>query len=283
MTYYHALEDFLREAPSVAEPRPIREHLLQAAGRDEVLYFAPLGTAALIDPDGQAKILEFPIAERSVLGAALGATLLGRYCVVEVGALSFAMVGYDMLTTARTLYRNGWSPKQGRILLFVTSGTSNDTHGVQHEWGSWQALASLNMAVVALSTPRDLKPVSQWWLSDADRDVVAVIDNATLGVPAQLHDQRAIADSDDIVLTVGAGAPSSAPDSSGSLRTAVELEVVLPLDEAYLHHLLAGISDRTLVTWCAPSRIWSGAEVIADRVLRSCRGRGLDAIAENDF
>ena len=275
MSVYESLEARLERDRSLDGPRPVRQRLIDSARLGDVLYFAPLGAVALIDADGSGKIREFPIAERAVLGAALGATLLGRNCVVEVGALSFALVGYDMLTSCLSLFRHAWPPKQGRILLIVTGGAS-DTYGIQHEWGGYHALASLEMTVVALASARDLNALAEWWLETAAMDVVAVIENASPVVRRPLHPDRPRAEAAaQVVLTVGSGTVRYDREDRSASR---QVELLLPLDEAYLKHVLTGITADAFVTWFAPAEIWTGAEYVADRILQSCRGRGLDGV-----
>lgn len=66
-------------------------------------------TAGLLDEFGPARVVDTPIAEAAIIGAACGAAMMGLRPVAEMQFIDFISCGFDMLTNyaANSRYRQG--------------------------------------------------------------------------------------------------------------------------------------------------------------------------------
>src|SRR6201990_3125863 len=55
-------------------------------------------TEGLIDHFGQERVIDTPISEAAIVGAACGAALMGMRAVAEVQFIDFISCGFDLLT-----------------------------------------------------------------------------------------------------------------------------------------------------------------------------------------
>lgn len=97
----------------------IREGLLEAMDADERVFLlgediATYGgafklTAGFLDRYGPERVIDTPIAEGGIIGAAIGAALMGMRPIVEIQFLDFISCGFDQLTNfaAKCHYRWG--------------------------------------------------------------------------------------------------------------------------------------------------------------------------------
>lgn len=97
----------------------VREGLLEAMRADERVFLlgediAVYGgafklTAGFLDEFGPERIIDTPIAEGGIIGAAIGAALMGMRPIVEIQFLDFISCGFDLLTNfaAKCHYRWG--------------------------------------------------------------------------------------------------------------------------------------------------------------------------------
>ena len=146
-----------------AVARAIRQEM----ARDErVVFFgedvgAPGGvfkaTVGLLDEFGPKRVLDTPISEQAILGAAMGAAMTGLRPIAEVMFSDFFAVCWDIVANeiAKARYMtNG----QMTIPLVVRSANGGGVRfGAQHSQSveNW-AMAVPGLKVVAPSTPRDV-------------------------------------------------------------------------------------------------------------------------------
>src|SRR5204863_7622765 len=96
-------------------------------GEDVGAYGGAFGTSkGLIDRFGAERVIDTPISEIAIVGAASGAALMGLRPIAEMQFIDFITCGYDMLVnftaTNRYLY--------GRDCLLVVRGPARaGTHG----------------------------------------------------------------------------------------------------------------------------------------------------------
>ncbi|MGH7359313.1 MAG: alpha-ketoacid dehydrogenase subunit beta, partial [Candidatus Rokuibacteriota bacterium] len=124
----------MRRKKSYAEA--IREALAEEMERDDAVYLigedigGPGGvfgvTKGLIGRFGPERVLDTPISEEAVVGAAVGASLIGGRPVVEVMFSDFVTLAMDMIVNqaAKTHYMTG-----GRISAPVTIRMVTGTGG----------------------------------------------------------------------------------------------------------------------------------------------------------
>ncbi len=114
-------------------------------------------TVGLLDSFGPARVVDTPISEQAILGAAMGAAMTGLRPIAEIMFSDFFAVCWDIVANemAKTRYMtNG----QVRLPLVIRSGNGGGARfGAQHSQSveSW-AMAVPGLKVVAPSSPKDV-------------------------------------------------------------------------------------------------------------------------------
>jgi acetoin:2,6-dichlorophenolindophenol oxidoreductase subunit beta len=114
-------------------------------------------TVGLLDEFGPRRVIDTPIAEQAILGAAMGAAMTGLRPVAEIMFSDFFAVCWDLVVNemAKTRYMtNG----QVTLPLVVKTGNGGSLRfGAQHSQAieNW-AMAVPGLKVVTPSTPRDV-------------------------------------------------------------------------------------------------------------------------------
>ena len=97
----------------------IREALFEEMQDDETVFVMgeDIGvyggafkvTDGMLEAFGDSRVIDTPIAEAGIVGAGVGAALMGRKPVLEIQFLDFLSCGFDMLTNfaAKCHYRWG--------------------------------------------------------------------------------------------------------------------------------------------------------------------------------
>jgi 2-oxoisovalerate dehydrogenase E1 component beta subunit len=97
----------------------IRQALFEEMARDERVFVMgeDIGvyggafkvTDGLLDRYGEGRVIDTPIAEQAIIGAAIGASYMGMRPVCEIQFIDFITCAFDMLTNfaATSRYRNG--------------------------------------------------------------------------------------------------------------------------------------------------------------------------------
>jgi pyruvate/2-oxoglutarate/acetoin dehydrogenase E1 component len=103
ITYLEAI----RQALGDEMARDERVFLL---GQDIGVYGGPFkATEGLLDRFGESRVIDAPISEAAIIGAAVGSAFMGMRPVAEMQFIDFISCGFDMLTNfaAKSRYRNG--------------------------------------------------------------------------------------------------------------------------------------------------------------------------------
>jgi pyruvate dehydrogenase E1 component beta subunit len=114
-------------------------------------------TVGLLDEFGPRRVIDTPIAEQAILGAAMGAAMTGLRPIAEIMFSDFFAVCWDLVVNeiAKTRYMtNG----QVTIPLVIKTGNGGSLRfGAQHSQAveNW-AMAVPGLKVVTPSTPRDV-------------------------------------------------------------------------------------------------------------------------------
>ena len=105
--------------PVITYLEAIRQALFDEMGRDERVFMMgeDIGayggafkvTEGLIDRFGEQRVIDTPISETAIVGAAIGASYMGMRPVCEIQFIDFIACCFDMLTNfaATSRYRNG--------------------------------------------------------------------------------------------------------------------------------------------------------------------------------
>ncbi len=113
-------------------------------------------TNGLLQKFGPDRVIDTPISEAAIAGAAMGASLLGMKPVAEIMYMDFLPISMDQLVThaAKLHYMSGGQLKAGFVLR--TQYSLGRAHGAQHsEFLPAWFLQAPGLKVVTPSTPRD--------------------------------------------------------------------------------------------------------------------------------
>ncbi|MBX5457378.1 MAG: alpha-ketoacid dehydrogenase subunit beta [Thermogemmatispora sp.] len=157
----------------------IREALAEEMERDPSLLLLgedigePGGvfgvTQGLLQRFGEERVLDTPISEEAVIGAALGAALLGVPTVAEIMFSDFATLAMDQIVNqaAKFRYMTGGRTSAPLVIRMVT-GTAGAT-AAQHSQSleAWFT-ATPGLKVVTASTPADAKGLLKSAIRDPD-------------------------------------------------------------------------------------------------------------------
>ncbi len=164
---------------SVTYAAAIREALAEELERDEQVFLIgeDIGesggvfgvTKGLIERFGTDRVLDTPISEEAIVGAGVGASLLGARPVVEIMFSDFAALAMDMIANqaAKTHYMTGGRLSAPLTIRLVT-GTAGAT-AAQHSQSleAWFVHVP-GLKCVAPSTPADAKALLKAAVRDPD-------------------------------------------------------------------------------------------------------------------
>ncbi|HEU5280278.1 MAG TPA: pyruvate dehydrogenase complex E1 component subunit beta [Gaiellaceae bacterium] len=164
---------------SVTYAAAIREALAEELERDEQVFLIgeDIGesggvfgvTKGLIERFGTDRVLDTPISEEAIVGAGVGASLLGGRPIVEIMFSDFAALAMDMIANqaAKTHYMTGGRLTAGLTIRLVT-GTAGAT-AAQHSQSleAWFVHVP-GLKCVAPSTPADAKALLKAAVRDPD-------------------------------------------------------------------------------------------------------------------
>lgn len=271
----------------VSYAEAIREALREEMARDEQVFVIgedvgePGGvfgvTKGLLAQFGPDRVLDTPISEEAVVGAAVGAALIGGRPVVEVMFSDFVTLAMDMLVNqaAKTHYMTGGRLRVPMTVRMVT-GTAGAT-AAQHSQSleAWFTHTP-GLKCVAPATPRDAKALLKTAVRDPDpvlffehkqlytmkEEIPDDVEPLPLGsgriaraggdltIVAYLHTLHQALDAADLLAADGVSAEVFDPRS------------LVPFDRAGLRASLER-TGRLLIAHEAPQRSGFGAEVAA--------------------
>jgi pyruvate dehydrogenase E1 component beta subunit len=113
-------------------------------------------TKGFFEEFGPDRVRDTPIAEASIVGAAIGAAIGGMRPIVELMTINFALLAFDQIVNhaAKLLYMSGGQVNVPIVLRMVTGGGSQ--LGAQHSQNLEAIFARVpGLRVVCPSTPYD--------------------------------------------------------------------------------------------------------------------------------
>ncbi|MCD4853427.1 alpha-ketoacid dehydrogenase subunit beta [Arthrobacter sp. AK01] len=126
-------------------------------------------TKGLWERFGSDRLWDSPISEEAIVGAAVGASLVGGRPIAEIMFSDFSMLAMDMIVNqaAKTHYMTGGKLSSPMVVRMVT-GTNGST-GAQHSQSleSWFTHVP-GLKVLAPSTPEDAKGLMKSAIRDPD-------------------------------------------------------------------------------------------------------------------
>lgn len=272
---------------TIAYSTAIREALAEEMERDEQVFLLgeDIGesggvfgvTRGLLDRFGADRVLDTPISEEVIVGAGVGASLLGGRPVVEIMFSDFATLAMDMIVNqaAKTHYMTG-----GRLSAPVTirlvTGTAGAT-AAQHSQSleAWFTHTP-GLKCVAPSTPADAKALMKAAIRDPDP--VCFFEHKLLYnrkgdvpddvEPLPLGQGRIVREGSDVTVVaylntlVEALAAAEALAEEGVSLEVLDPRSLVPFDRDGLRASLEK-TGRLLIAHEAPARGGFGAEIAA--------------------
>lgn len=265
----------------------IREALAEEMERDEQVFLLgeDIGdaggvfgvTSGLLDRFGPDRVLDTPISEEVVVGAGVGASLLGGRPVVEVMFSDFATLAMDMIVNqaAKTHYMTGGRLSAPLTIRLVT-GTAGAT-AAQHSQSleAW-FVHTPGLKCVAPSTPVDAKALLKSAIRDPDPVCFfehKLLYNTKAEVPDEVEPLplgrgRIAREGSDVTVVAYLKTLHEALAAAGQLEAeGISLEVfdprsLVPFDREGLRASLER-TGRLLIAHEAPTRGGFGAEIAA--------------------
>ncbi|MBD8006779.1 alpha-ketoacid dehydrogenase subunit beta [Bacillus norwichensis] len=136
-----------------------KNHEVFVLGEDVGKYGGIFGsTEGLFDKFGAERVIDTPISETAIIGAAIGAAAEGMRPIAELMFVDFFGVCMDQIYNhmAKIQYMSGGNVKLPMVLMTAVGGGYNDA--AQHSQTLYATFAHMpGLKVVAPSTPYDLK------------------------------------------------------------------------------------------------------------------------------
>ena len=289
------MSDSIPEMPVTLEPRPrrettyiaaIREGILEEMERDDRVFLLgeDIGvyggafqlTSGLLDRFGEERVLDTPLSESAIVGAAVGAAMMGMRPVAEMQFADFISCAFDMITNfaAKSRYRTGVG-----VPLVVRGPAGGGVHGGPFHSQNPEAYFAHTpgLKIVQPSTAYDAKGLIKAAIRDDDpviyfehkflyRRVKEELPEGDWTVPIGKAAVRRIG-RDLSILTYGAMV-WTALDAAGTLEMegidceVVDLRTLFPLDEEAILESVAK-TNKAIVLHEATRAGGIGAEIAA--------------------
>lgn len=226
---------------------------------------------------GEGRVKSTPISEQAIVGAAIGASLIGWKPVAEIMLMNFTAVAMDMIVNhaAKLRYMSGGQTNVPIVIRTMTG--SGFSSGGQHSdyFEAWFAHTA-GMKVVAPSTPADAYGLMRSAIDDPDP--VLFIENlpsywATGAVAEKNHrvpigKAHVVAEGSDITIVSYSRVMSEVLGAQKAMQEAgisaelIDLRTVSPWDQ---QAVLASVrkTGRCLVVHEAVKQFGVGAEIAA--------------------
>jgi 2-oxoisovalerate dehydrogenase E1 component beta subunit len=233
-------------------------------------------TEGLLERFGQERVIDTPISEQAIAGAAIGAALMGQRPVAEFQFMDFALLASDLMINFAAKAHWRWGASVPAVFR-GPSGGGNGGGPFHSQNPEGHFLGSPGLKVVAPGTVRDAYALLRAAIDDPDpvlflehkhlyrrlKDQWDEVPTAHLGKAALRKDGTAAC-----IITYGA-AQHVALSAVAELDVAVlDLRTLWPLDDAAIA-ALAKRTHRVLVLTEASQTYGPGAELAA-RISETC-------------
>lgn len=124
-------------------------------------------TQGFLDTFGDKRVIDTPISEQAILGAAVGAALMGMRPIAEMQFIDFIGCGFDMLVNYAAKSRYRWG---GGVPMVVRGPCGGGVHGGPFHSQNPEAyfMNVPGLKIVAPGTPRDAKGLMTAAIRDPD-------------------------------------------------------------------------------------------------------------------
>ena len=273
--------------PELTYREAVRDAMSQAMRRDDDVFImgediAEMGgsmgvTQGMLDEFGPERVRNTPISEMAIVGAGVGAAMLGMRPIVEIMYQDFTTLAMEQLVSQAAKHRY-MSGGQIKVPLTVrTQGGAGWSPGAQHaqQLEAWFVHVP-GLKVVFPSTPADVRGLL--WTAIYDDNPVLVFEHRTLyGLKGEVPEEiegielakgRVHREGDDVtVVATGRLVHEALSAANQAEKEGISIEVwdprtLQPLDE---EGLIASVkkTNRCVVAHEAVVRMGWGAEVAA--------------------
>ena len=136
-------------------------------------------TAGLLKEFGEKRVIDTPIAEELMIGAGIGAAMLGLRPIVEIMTINFILVAMDQVVNNAAKIRYMFGGEVSVPIVIRTPGGGGQQLTAQHSQSLEVYFAHIpGLKVVAPSTPKDAKGMLK--AAIRDNDPVMFIENISL-------------------------------------------------------------------------------------------------------
>jgi len=269
-TYLEAIRQALFDAME-ADPRVF------CLGEDIGTYGGAFrATEGLLERFGPERVLDTPISEQAIVGAAIGAALMGQRPVAEFQFMDFALLASDLMVNFAAKAHWRWGASVPAVFR-GPAGAGNGGGPFHSQNPEGHFLGSPGLKVVVPGTVRDAYALLRAAIEDPDpvlllehkhlyrrlKDQWDEAPQARLGEAALRKEGTAAG-----IITYGA-AQQVALEAVAELDVAVlDLRTLWPLDDEAIAHL-AKHTHRVLVLTEASPTYGPGAELVA-RIQETC-------------
>jgi pyruvate dehydrogenase E1 component beta subunit len=268
----------------------VRQAIAEEMERDPAVFMigedvgAPGGvfgvTKGLWDKFGSDRLWDSPISEEAIVGAAVGAALVGGRPIAEIMFGDFSMLAMDMIVNqaAKTHYMTGGRLSAPLVVRMVT-GTAGST-GAQHSQSLEAMFTNVpGLKVVAPSTAHDAKGLLKTAIRDPDPVIFFEHKGLYVGRggpagdvvevdPIPFGKGRIVREGDDVTIVSYLKTLEYCAEAAETLaREGISCEIfdprtLVPFDREGLRESLRK-TGRLLVAHEAPVRNGFGAEIAA--------------------
>lgn len=168
LTYAEAIREALREEMQ-------RDSSIFLIGEDIGVYGGAFGvTQGLLEEFGAERVIDTPISEAAIAGAAVGASLLGMRPVAEIMFFDFMTLCADQIVNQAAKIRFMFGGK-AKVSIVIRSPVGSGTGAAGHHSGSLESWFTHvpGLKVVAPATPYDAKGLLKASIRD-DNPVIFV-------------------------------------------------------------------------------------------------------------
>jgi 2-oxoisovalerate dehydrogenase E1 component beta subunit len=254
-----------------------RDECVFVIGEDVGIYGGAFrATQGFLERFGETRVIDTPISETAIVGAAIGASLMGMRPVAEMQFIDFISCAFDMLVNyaAKTRYRWGAS-----VPIVVRGPCGGGVHGGPFHSQNPEAffMNVPGLKIVAPATPRDAKGLLTAAIRDPDpviylehkflyRRIKEEVPDGEIQVP--IGKARLAREGKDVsIVTYAAMLHVALEAAEAAAREGISVEVLdlrtlLPLDEEAIL-ATAGRTGKVIVLHEATRTGGPGGEISA--------------------
>lgn len=235
-------------------------------------------TDGLIDKFGGSRVIDTPLAESGIVGAAIGMAAYGLYPVVEIQFMGFVYLAYNQILAHAARLRNR---SRGRysVPIVIRMPYGGGVRALEHHSESTEAIFCHipGLKVVVPSTPYDAKGLII--SSIRDEDPVVFLEPKKLyragkqEVPEEeyevpIGEAKIVREGEDLtIIAWGAMVPvaqkaSEKIEKSGVFPEVIDLRTLSPIDDQTIVKSVKR-TGRALIVHEAPKTCGLGAEIAA--------------------